>query len=540
VELDNSKQKTRILAVDDDPFTLETVRLVLKRRDLEVAVASTAEDAMNILSEQGTDAFDAVITDFRMPGMSGLDLLSWISNYDTTLGTIILTGEGEREVVMSSFRRGACDFLEKPFKPGDLRNAIAHAMKVTQDRRNTEETFSELEAIGVLQKKLTGGSSTVESGRSRQMGDFIVSTAVFPIRESGGDFYKFYPLGPRRIMFVCGDVSGHDLKAGFISAYFQGIVHGMVEMGGHVQRICEFFNRLLVQDWNQESLQNGVMVSLSCGFVVLDLDKGYAQGFCHGAPLPGLWSMEHGVQTVGSSGSPLGWMEPLLDYSGRMRISERGCCVVWTDGLEDLAKDLHLNPYALAYVLSYPSDERPIRRLLSRRHDDVMVLHVQWGKRVDDPSLPDLSVPIFRDRYSGDTGNRIDFYQADWEKNIQAVLPLLPLNKLQEIILCIREAILNGLEHGCGGQGQLACRITMALDEGASLFYIRVDDDGRGFQQEPLVDIESTTPWEHVSLGTAIIKCYAQKVEYFDSGSTLLMTFRVGEIKEANSTTTPT
>ena len=79
-----------------------------------------------------------------------------------------------------------------------------------------------------------------------------IDTFFRPKSEAGGDFLNHFGIGPHNHFVLLTDVSGHDLKAAFISAYFQGIVRGMLECDASVTKVFEFFNSFLLREWNSE------------------------------------------------------------------------------------------------------------------------------------------------------------------------------------------------------------------------------------------------------------------------------------------------
>ena len=104
-------QPRRVLVVEDDPVSLEYFRHSLGKSGFAVSAAESAQEAKRQLAADGFGAFDCVVTDYRMPGESGLDLLAWLQQEHSCLATIILTAEGEKRLITESLRAGAADFL---------------------------------------------------------------------------------------------------------------------------------------------------------------------------------------------------------------------------------------------------------------------------------------------------------------------------------------------------------------------------------------------------------------------------------------------
>ncbi|WP_435007403.1 sigma-54-dependent transcriptional regulator [Tundrisphaera lichenicola] len=107
----------RILVVDDTPLTRETLRLVLEDDGCEVEVT---DDPRLALDRLRSSAFQLVITDYRMPGMSGLDLLAAVRSEKIPCGVILLTGHGDPQLALQAMKDGADDFVAKPCDPARL------------------------------------------------------------------------------------------------------------------------------------------------------------------------------------------------------------------------------------------------------------------------------------------------------------------------------------------------------------------------------------------------------------------------------------
>lgn len=121
----------RVLLVDDEPDMLEMLHAWLGGMGFDVALALDGHQALSILQQ---DAFDLVVTDMRMPGLSGLQLLSLIKGLDPAIEVIFLTGQGTIEDAIAALREGcAFDFLQKPLADlNDLNAAIERALSRRQ------------------------------------------------------------------------------------------------------------------------------------------------------------------------------------------------------------------------------------------------------------------------------------------------------------------------------------------------------------------------------------------------------------------------
>lgn len=128
-----------ILVVDDNVAMRDTLRSWLGASGFQVEEAASGDEAMAWLSRRGADA---VITDLRMPGMDGMQLLEGIRQSDTGLPVLLMTAQGGVEDAVRAIRMGAEDFLVKPFPMEELELKIAKALA----RRAAEGKRISLEA----------------------------------------------------------------------------------------------------------------------------------------------------------------------------------------------------------------------------------------------------------------------------------------------------------------------------------------------------------------------------------------------------------
>lgn len=128
-----------VIVVDDEAPIREAVKQWLTLSGFNVQLYSRAEDCLNYLPEHFPGV---VLSDVRMPGMSGLALLAQLQSRDADLPVILLTGHGDVPMAVDAMRDGAYDFLEKPFTPQTLMSSLRRALEkrslVLENRRLTE------------------------------------------------------------------------------------------------------------------------------------------------------------------------------------------------------------------------------------------------------------------------------------------------------------------------------------------------------------------------------------------------------------------
>jgi DNA-binding response OmpR family regulator len=128
--------KARVLAIDDDPTTLQLVRSVLESNGYECLTAASAEEALVIVD--ATAGIAIAISDINMPGMDGILFLERINAHQAPHAlprVIFLTAHPRLDFAVAALRLGAVDFLTKPVRPKELLAAVATAVdRVQRDR----------------------------------------------------------------------------------------------------------------------------------------------------------------------------------------------------------------------------------------------------------------------------------------------------------------------------------------------------------------------------------------------------------------------
>jgi two-component system, NtrC family, response regulator AtoC len=123
--------KPRILIVDDEATIRSSLQESLLSEGYDVDVAEAGEEA---LARCHTTPFDLIVTDLRLPGVSGLEILQALRNQGNGTPVIMMTAYGDVDTAVSSMRLGAYDFIPKPFKLGTIKKQVRAALRATKDR----------------------------------------------------------------------------------------------------------------------------------------------------------------------------------------------------------------------------------------------------------------------------------------------------------------------------------------------------------------------------------------------------------------------
>ena len=160
-----------ILVVDDEKNQREILEMILSGEGYDVTTASSGEAAMKFVADR---RFDLVLTDLKMTGMSGLDLLKELTDFDKSIIVLLLTAHGTVDSAVDALRLGAFDYLQKPYDRDKLLDTISRALnKLSNLDAEIISDSPEMDKVKKLILKVAKSNSTVlirgESGTGKEL-----------------------------------------------------------------------------------------------------------------------------------------------------------------------------------------------------------------------------------------------------------------------------------------------------------------------------------------------------------------------------------
>jgi len=130
-------KKMRILIVDDDFRTLNSIRVVLTSFGYQIRTVASGSQALEIIksSMNGDDRVRLLLTDLKMPGMDGLELIRAAREIDPSLWVVLMTAYGDNVIQKKILKLGQSEYIEKPFKPDVLIEKIKTLINRKQNER---------------------------------------------------------------------------------------------------------------------------------------------------------------------------------------------------------------------------------------------------------------------------------------------------------------------------------------------------------------------------------------------------------------------
>lgn len=120
----DATKKTSILVLDDEPIVCKRLKSALEKKGYEVETFFRSANAFQRITQRN---FDIVITDLKMEGLDGMAFLTEVKKRSPHTEVIVITGFATMETAKESFQKGVFDFLAKPFKLGEIQDAVERA-----------------------------------------------------------------------------------------------------------------------------------------------------------------------------------------------------------------------------------------------------------------------------------------------------------------------------------------------------------------------------------------------------------------------------
>ena len=142
-------KKGNVYVVDDDEAVRDSLQWLLEGKDYRVRCFDSAE---TFLSRYDPREVACLIVDIRMPGISGLELQDRLVERKSPLPIVFITGHGDVPMAVTTMKKGAMDFIQKPFKEEELVSLVERMLDQARDSFNDSQTAANRDA---LMSKLT-------------------------------------------------------------------------------------------------------------------------------------------------------------------------------------------------------------------------------------------------------------------------------------------------------------------------------------------------------------------------------------------------
>jgi len=153
-----------ILIVDDDATLRQTLTRILQHANIKATAVASGQEGLTLLAQQ---TFDLVYLDYRMPDMSGMEVLKIIHARFPDLPVILFTAQPDINSAVGALRHGATDYLLKPLKPQALIEHTQSILATREKERRKREVQAQIEALQTELKKLESDQESQPEPTSR-------------------------------------------------------------------------------------------------------------------------------------------------------------------------------------------------------------------------------------------------------------------------------------------------------------------------------------------------------------------------------------
>ncbi|MBI1171124.1 SpoIIE family protein phosphatase [bacterium] len=317
------QRRVRVLVVDDSRAQRRILSMQLQRWGYEVTEAETGDAALLLCQAQ---VFDIILSDWVMPGMTGLDLCQAFralprEGYGYF---ILLTSKSEKTEIAVGLENGADDFLTKPVNSDELRARLRAGERIVSMQQELVEknhlvgsTLDKLQKLyDLLDRDLIEAHKLQQAlvrDRMRDFGGGVVHVLLRPSGHVGGDLVGSFVIDRRRIAIFSVDVSGHGVASGMMTARLAGLFSD----GPSDQNIALTINAYGQRDsWPPEIVAirlNRMMIEemqvdqyFTMAYADINLETGHVDFVQAGHPHPIVIRSDGRMEQLGNGGLPIG------------------------------------------------------------------------------------------------------------------------------------------------------------------------------------------------------------------------------------------
>jgi len=318
-------ERAAVLVADDQEHIGQALKLLLRSDGFDSDYVSSPEAAVKAVQSR---KFDAVLMDLNYSrdttsGAEGLELVGKLQAEDGTLPIVVMTAWGSVPLAVEAMRRGARDFVLKPWENVELLKTLhlqvdlGKRLREHETRRKAEEL--EMEQASKIQRRLL--PQTIP-----QIPGVEIAAEWLPARAVGGDYFDVNKLSDKRVALCVADVMGKGLPAALFMSNLQAAVKSAYADSAAPAQLCETVNNIL-----RDNSESGQFVTLFYG--VVDTERRIFTYVNAGHNPPRLVRAD-GVQIELTEGGPiLGEFEELKFDQGVVHLVPGDRLALFTDGV---------------------------------------------------------------------------------------------------------------------------------------------------------------------------------------------------------------
>jgi sigma-B regulation protein RsbU (phosphoserine phosphatase) len=312
----------RVLVADDQPHVLDALQLLLKSHGYRTEAVTHPARVLQALK---SGEFDVVLMDLNYTrdttaGGEGLELVSQIRLIDENLPLVVMTAWSSVDLAVEAMRRGASDFVQKPWGNQQLLEKLETQVERCRALRQVQrQRADELQDARDIQNNLLPRSIP-------QVKDYEIAGMTQPVRYVGGDYYNVVRISETQTVLCIADVSGKGMPAALLMSSLQAALKPLMWDTRSPRELCRRLNRILC-----EIAPVGKFVSFF--YAVLD-SKDNRLTYCNAGHNPPILVRSNGAASeLNAAGAVLGQFPDWVYEQSDLQLRPGDTLMIFTDGL---------------------------------------------------------------------------------------------------------------------------------------------------------------------------------------------------------------
>ncbi|OLQ93504.1 regulator [Vibrio panuliri] len=412
-----------ILLVDDSRTILIYMGSVLKSKGFKVFTATSGEEALRVLAEQ--DSIQFVLSDWLMPGMSGIELCQTLKNreFGRYIFFVLLSSKNDQESIVTGIDAGADDFIDKKTSVEELEARVRAGFRTLALHNEVVLKNQELDtAYETIKRDLDSAGDLIKQilPKQKHFPALELSYVSIPSAQIGGDMLGYMQLDESNVAFYLIDVAGHGVSSALMSFSVQQSLSNVSTDASILLRETEQGKQIVPPEKVVEKL-NQIYASASSNmlyftmiYAVLNTQTGVLSYCCAGHP-PLVWyrEIDTTAELIGHDNFVVGAFEDIEYQSESIQLQAGDRIWFYSDGIteadngtgqfsEDGLRELisNLNQYPTQQQTSVLVKSVQDWRQTDSFDDDVSILVAEWkgsnkGENVCDMKLTKTATAPF-------------------------------------------------------------------------------------------------------------------------------------------------
>jgi sigma-B regulation protein RsbU (phosphoserine phosphatase) len=315
-------QTGRVLIADDQQHILFALQMLLGGSGFST---ETVTHPSRVLHALESGSFDAVLIDLNytrdtVGGIEGLELVSQIRSIDSVVPVLVMTAWSTVDLAVEAMRRGASDFVQKPWENQELLQKLQQQVAVAREQRQRlRQREEELQDAREIQASLL-------PKRLPEVRGYEIAAINQPLRFVGGDYYNVVRMDDRHTAVCIADVAGKGMPAALLMSTLQAALQPLIAQRLAPGELCHRLNRILC-----ELMPVGKFISFFYG--VLDNQENRLT-YCNAGHNPPLLIRSDGTSAeLDAQGAVLGQFPEWQYRQSELVLNSGDRLLLFTDGM---------------------------------------------------------------------------------------------------------------------------------------------------------------------------------------------------------------